>query len=292
MRLLDLLKKSTEHLEKAGIDDAYSDAEMLVLHAAGLDRLDAYVNNPEIARTVSTKTKRFLNRRSEGEPVQYIIGHVDFLGLTIKVGKGVLIPRPETELLAREAIRAVQGLRLTVHGRLQVLDLCTGSGCIALALAKEFPEALVYGTDISEDALSFARANARRNTIKNASFIQGSLFEPVKGIAFDLIISNPPYIRTIDISGLQREIRDWEPVRALDGGRDGLDFYRDILSDAGEYLKGQGFIFLEMGYDQADAVRKIAEKNNYQDISVIEDYAGIGRILKAGEDAQSSHLQG
>jgi len=291
MRLLDLLRKSTDCLEAAGIDEAFADAELLVFHAANMDRIDAYVNNPEVKSSDSAKVRRLLQRRLKGEPVQYIVGQIEFLGLTIKVGRGVLIPRPETELLVEEAIKAVMrnkisvaskeknALRVTQRASLSVLDLCTGSGCIALSLAKEFPDAEVYGTDLSKEALVYAKKNAKANDIKNVTFLQGSLFEPVKGKAYDLITANPPYIRRSELETLQREIRDWEPISALDGGEDGMDFYRTILSSADQFLNPGGSLFLELGYDQAEAVKKVAKRQGFLDLTVINDYAGIGRIL-------------
>jgi release factor glutamine methyltransferase len=286
MRLLELLRKSTEYLEAAGIDDALSEAEMLVFHAVNRDRLDAYIDNPEIKSADSAKVRRLLQRRIKGEPVQYIIGHIEFLGLTIRVGKGVLIPRPETELLVEEVIKTVKSseknnLRITHYASRTFLDICTGSGCIALSFAKEFPDAAVYGTDLSKEALAYAKKNAKANSIKNARFSQGSLFEPMKGEKFDIITANPPYIRRDEIETLQPEIRDWEPVAALDGGMDGMDFYRAILSSAGSYLNPNGFLFLELGYDQAESAQKIARAEGFRKITVINDYAGIGRILKA-----------
>ncbi len=299
MRLLDLLRKSTESLEAAGIEDALPDAEMIVFHALRMDRLDAYVNNPLINTSDGAKVRKMIRRRTKGEPAQYITGSVIFLGLNIKVGRGVLIPRPETELLVEEAIKTMKCeelgargkdepacaascvSRLTPHALLSVLDLCTGSGCIALALAKEFPDAEIYGTDVSKEALAYAGKNAESNGIKNAKFLQGSLFEPVMGRKFGIITANPPYITRDELDTLQREIRDWEPVDALDGGEDGMDFYRQILSSAGEYLRADGFIFLELGYDQAGVVQKLAQEQGFKDVAIINDYAGIGRILKA-----------
>ena len=291
MRLLDLLRKSTDCLEAAGIDEAFADAELLVFHAANMDRIDAYVNNPAVKSSDSARVRRLLQRRLKGEPIQYIVGQIEFLGLTIKVGRGVLIPRPETELLVEEAIKAVMrnkisvaskeknALRVTQRASLSVLDLCTGSGCIALSLAKEFPDAEVYGTDLSKEALVYAKKNAKANDIKNVTFLQGSLFEPVKGKAYDLITANPPYIRRSELETLQREIRDWEPISALDGGEDGMDFYRTILSSADQFLNPGGSLFLELGYDQAEAVKKVAKRQGFLDLAVINDYAGIGRIL-------------
>jgi len=274
----------------------------------------------------------FLDRSSKREPLQYILGYVDFLGMKIKVGKGVLIPRPETELLAEVAIRTVRSQQsdqpllisnppsppfskgglggfekggskggnedsggisnlslVTRHSSLFILDLCTGSGCLALALAKEFPDARVYGTDISEVAIEYAEKNAEINGIKNVTFLKGSLFEPLRElfaahhslITFDLIVSNPPYIKRGDIKILQPEIKDWEPVEALDGGEDGLNYYRAIIPESRNYLKDSGCIILELGISQADEVRNVAEHAGFRDISFKKDYAGIERIIIA-----------
>jgi release factor glutamine methyltransferase len=290
MRLLDVIQPSCEHLAKFGIDDPLAEAEALVFFATGIDRLAAYINNPEVERSLVSRIRSLLRRRSKGEPLQYIIGNVAFLGLTIHVGKGVLIPRPETELLAEEAITIVKSKRSEAGGQKRpglkafprILDLCTGSGCIALALAWEFTSAFVCGTDISKKAIQYAQKNALTNRIRNAEFFSGSLFEPVKKIpGFDLIVSNPPYVPTTDINGLQREIRDWEPAEALDGGKDGLDFYRTIFSNAGSYLRERGTLILELGYGQAGEVTTIAEKAGFENIEVKKDYAGTERILKA-----------
>ena len=317
MKLLNILKPSAEYLEKEGIDDPLTDAEMIVFHAAGTDRLTAYRDNPEIGYRVASKINRLLERRSKGEPVQYIVGYINFLGLKIRIGIGVLIPRPETEILAQEAIKTLGSqpsalssqkkslakplnseLRSTPlyphpplskggmggvnHSSLTILDLCTGSGCIPLAIAKKFPDAEIYGTDISATAVRYAKKNADLNSIKNVVFLKGSLFEPLEeSLKFDLITSNPPYIKTSDLAGLQREIRDWEPVEALDGGKDGLDFFRRIFSEAGKYLKENGKLMLEIGFDQAEPVKEIAVKSGFKKITFIKDFAGIDRILKA-----------
>lgn len=290
MRLLDVLRSMTDLLESEGIEDAFVDSEALVLHASGIDRLKAYTENPEIDDRHVSIIRRLVDRRAKGEPVQYIIGHVEFLGLDIQVGKGVLIPRPETELLALEAVHQLKNEKpevmdsspLTPYSSLRILDLCTGSGCVALALGRDFPDAEIIGTDISVEALGFAGRNAVANGIDNVVFLKGSLFEPVSGLPpFDLIVSNPPYIRSRDIEGLQREIREWEPLSALDGGEDGLVFYRDIFFGAGPYIGGAGKIIAEIGFDQAEEVREIAERAGFRNISFKEDFAGMERIVKA-----------
>lgn len=288
MRLLDAAREASEYLEKSGIEDSYIDAELLVLHSAGMERLAAFMQNPEIDRAVLRKFRTLVRRRAAGEPLQYIIGHVDFLGLRIVVGSGVLIPRPETELVAQEGILvAKEMLRSGIGGTaggLRILDLCTGSGCIALSLAREIPEAAVYGTDISKTAIRYAKKNQRLNNLKNVNFIAAPLFAPAgQRTKFDIILSNPPYIRSSEINKLQREIRDWEPHEALDGGESGLLFYEEIFREAYGRLDENGKIILEIGFDQAAMVRAIAKKNGFGTIDLRKDYAGVERIIKAGK---------
>jgi release factor glutamine methyltransferase len=286
MRALDKLREAKELLEQYGIEDANREAEIIITHCLGIDRTVLYRDNIEISKEELEKIDGFLKMRSKREPLQYILGYVDFYGLKIKVGKGVLIPRPETEILAEVAIETVKREALSV---MRILDLCTGSGCLALALAKEFPAAKVYGTDISKLAIQYAEENARINRIGNVTFLEGSLFEPIKKLptvdcplfTFDLIVSNPPYIKRDDIKNLQLEIKNWEPVEALDGGEDGLDYYRAIIQEAKGYLKREGFLIFEIGAGQSEEVRKIAKDADFGNISLIKDYAGIERIFVA-----------
>jgi release factor glutamine methyltransferase len=286
MNALEKVRTGGEFLRHAGIDRPLNDAELIVSHCLGTDRVTLYRDNPEIRDDTLSVIETFLRRRARREPLQYILGRTDFRGLTIRVGPGVLIPRPETELLVEEAIRII-----TEHdmhtSKLKILDLCTGSGCIALALAKEFPGAEVYGTDISDTAICCAEENARLNMIHNIRFLRGSFFEPFERMhdgqatetLFDLVVSNPPYIRTGYIGNLQPEIREWEPADALDGGEDGLDCYREIIPETKRYLKEGGFLMFEIGVDQADAVREVAMTKGYAGTSLRKDYAGIDRII-------------
>jgi release factor glutamine methyltransferase len=209
--------------------------------------------------------------------------------------------------LAEEAIKAVKREALSVmrkekntelplnsslvtrHSSLIILDLCTGSGCLALALAREFLDAKVYGTDTSENAIIYAKENAELNCINNVTFLEGNLFDPIaeliarhpSPVTFDLIVSNPPYIRRDDIKYLQPEVKDWEPVEALAGGKDGIDYYRAIIPEAKAYLKEGGYLILEIGAGQDREVRRIAEEAGFINISLIKDYAGIERIFVA-----------
>ena len=305
MNALDKLRNAKEFLEKSSIEDAARNAELIIAHCLGIDRVTLYRDNPRIPENLLSKIDEFLERRSKREPLQYVLGYKGFYGLKIKVGPGVLIPRPETELLAEEAIKTVKREALGVmrkakhseqtlnsslithYSSLSLLDLCTGSGCLALTLAKEFPEAEVYGTDTSEVAIRYAKENAEFNRIYNVIFLKGNLFEPIEknfkfqisNFKFDLIVSNPPYIRKDDIKDLQPEVKDWEPVEALNGGEDGLDYYRMIIPEAKKYLKDGGCLLLELGINHAWAVKKIAQDAGFINISLIKDYAGIERII-------------
>jgi len=290
IKALDKLRTTKEFLERSGIEYASREAEAIIAHCLTTDRVTLYRDNPQIPEDLATIIDSLAKRRTKREPLQYILGDIDFLGLKIKVGRGVLVPRPETEILAEETIKTVKRKLLSVikisphtsrFTPLRFLDLCTGSGCLALSLAKEFRNAQVCGTDTSATAIQYAHENAALNGITNITFTTGSLFEPVKRLTFDLIVSNPPYIRSGDIESLQPEIKDWEPQDALDGGEDGLVYYRLIISEVKNYLNEGGYLMLELGISQADAVKQIAEDAGLKDITLIKDYAGIDRIFIA-----------
>jgi len=277
MKALEKFREITKTLLSSGIESASKEAELLVRHALNISLEEIYRDDPEITVEQDRVISEMLGRRAGREPLQYILGEVYFLGLKIKVGQGVLIPRPETELMAEHAVKTVSSKERT-----RILDLCCGSGCIGLALAKEFPDAEVFGLDISEHALLYADENAKFNNIKNIKFFKGHLFDALeKDLVFDLIISNPPYIRSADVQGLQIEIKDWEPLNALDGGVEGLDLYREIISSAGRFLNDDGILMFELGMGCSEGVREMFEQAGYRDIHIIKDYAGIERIIQA-----------
>lgn len=279
MTAIDKLKEVSAFLESKGIEDAAKEAEILITETLHIDKSKLYAGGLRISDETSGYIDSLAARRAEGEPLQYITGYVEFYGLKINVGRGILIPRPETELLVEESINELKK-RFTVHNsRFTVLDLCTGSGCIAIAIARCFPAADVYGVDKSDVAIEYATRNAIENNVRNVHFIKGDLFESLGSLMFDFIVSNPPYIKHNDIKNLQREVRDYEPLSALDGGEDGLDFYRRISAGAPQFLKENGIIILEIGYDQAESVREIAIGAEMKDVIFIRDYAGIRRIL-------------
>ncbi|RJQ14185.1 MAG: peptide chain release factor N(5)-glutamine methyltransferase [Nitrospiraceae bacterium] len=298
MKALDQLHDISRILASHDIDSPEKEAEIILRSAIDIGLADIYRDDPELNPDQIQTIEQTVSRRINREPLQYIIGHVDFMGLKLLVGKGVLIPRPETELMAEIAMKRVKGQGASrfvpnsiprgkgTDSPLRILDLCTGSGCLALALAKEFPDAEVYGVDISDVALSYAKKNAELNNIGNVTFLRGNLFDPFtelltldsKLYVFDLIISNPPYIKTADVRDLQPEIRDWEPLNALDGGVNGLDYYREIIPAARQFLKPDGILMFELGINCADDVKEMLRTSGYSDIELIKDYAGIERI--------------
>ncbi|MBI4653991.1 MAG: peptide chain release factor N(5)-glutamine methyltransferase [Nitrospirae bacterium] len=302
MNTLNILDKVTKTLKCHGVEYAQKEAKALIKEGLNISDVEIYRDNSECNEEQLSIIEEMLKRRVSREPLQYVLGYEEFLGLRILVGQGVLIPRPETELMAEQAVKTVKSEKLKVksyedknsslithHSSLNILDLCTGSGCLALAIAKAFPDAQVYGADISEVAVMYAKENARLNYMNNVTFLKGDLFEPIKKfltsqfslLTFDLIISNPPYIKTADIKTLQPEVRDWEPVIALDGGEDGLNIYRELIPAAKVFLKDNGILMLEMDLGQAGEITKMLKSSGYTEIEIIKDYAGIERVAKA-----------
>ncbi len=272
------LKEISAFLASNGIEYAPKEAEAILIETLRISRARLYTSALEIPDEVSRRITSLAERRAAGEPLQYVIGHVDFYGLRIEVGPGVLIPRPETELLVEETINEQVRRK---DSPIRILDLCTGSGCIALAIAKNIPASDVYAVDVSEKALVYARRNASANGISNIVFLKGSLFGPVRDMKFDIIVSNPPYIKTSDLKTLQTEIKDWEPVEALDGGEDGLAFYREIISGVREHLLPGGFVALEIGNGAAGAVTAIAKSAGMTSLRTARDFQGMERVLIA-----------
>lgn len=281
MRALDKIRQAASILKASQIEQATREAELIVSHCLGIDKVVLYRDDPLIQGEILPRIDRMLQRRKKREPLQYILSVVDFSGLKIHVGPGVLIPRPETELLVEEAIKTMRVLIKDTSSPFNILDVCTGSGCIALALAQENPNARVHGTDVSEGAITYARKNSEINKINNVTFLIGSLFQPVEGMKFDLIVSNPPYIRTDDIKRLQPEIKNWEPVEALNGGADGLAYSRRILDEGISFLKQRGCIILELGDQQAEPIMKMSCMKMFSEKEVKKDLSGIKRIFKA-----------
>ena len=267
-----LLIKGTEMLRMADIADAGYDAGELFGYVMGISRTEFFLRSEENADEEATnRYLELISRRASHIPLQYITGTQCFMGYDYKVDGRVLIPRQDTEVLVEQVAALMKkGDR--------ILDVCTGSGCILLSLLRMVPETTGVGVDISREALSVAEDNGR--DVSQAQFVYSDLFDNVEGL-FDVIVSNPPYIETAVIEGLDAEVKDYEPRLALDGGTEGLDFYRRIVRDAGTYLKDNGILAFEIGYNQGHSVSDILEANGYQDIQVIKDYAGLDRVVIA-----------
>lgn len=292
MKAIEKLNEISKALAASGIEAAEKEAELFLRYGLDIDHVWLYRDNPELKDEQLAAVDSMVDRRRKREPLQYILGCADFLGLKILVGKGVLIPRPETELMAEYAIKTIKSCKSHVPGKngdsspvtdyssRYILDLCTGSGCLALAIAHEFSDVRVYGTDISVSAIEYATKNAALNGIGNAEFMSGHLFEPLeKHLRFDFIVSNPPYISTDAIKDLQPEIRDWEPLNALDGGPDGLIFYREIITASRKFLKDNGILMLELGEGGAHPVHAVFKRAGYSDIKITKDYSDNERII-------------
>ncbi len=321
MTVLEAIQKSAEFLAKKGVESPRLQTELLLAHLLKLPRMKLYLNFERVLTPAETDALRdFVKRRGQREPLQHITGSTSFCGFEIAVNRHALVPRPETELLAELGWKFMAELEQTPHptgghplpagrgeGRGEgcvALDFGTGPGCIAIALAAKCPSAKIIATDISADALALARENAARNNVAGQiEFVQGDGFTALQNVGqasclspfekekletggtpvlhFDLIISNPPYIPSAEIATLQPEVRDFDPCGALDGGADGLDFYRKLAVEAKPFLKPGGKIMLEFGDGQAGAVRKIFEAEKWIVEAVREDYSQRKRILIA-----------
>lgn len=268
----EALRAATETLTKAGIEQAQLDAALMLFHVTGLTRQELLFDGDlPLAAECEQRYFYLILERAKHIPLQYLTGEQEFMGLTFQVSPAVLIPRQDTECLVEEVLRVCAGKR--------VLDLCTGSGCIAISVAKLGAPAYVQATDLSEGALAVAKENALE-LHADVEFYRGNLYEAVRG-RFDIIVSNPPYIASAEIESLMPEVRVHEPRMALDGKEDGLSFYRRIITGAGEYLVPGGRIFFEIGFDQAMAVSELLHENGFQDIHVKKDYAGLDRVVFA-----------
>ncbi|SFU99900.1 peptide chain release factor N(5)-glutamine methyltransferase [Butyrivibrio sp. INlla21] len=273
----DILENGTETLKRAGITEAKLDARLLLEYVCETDHSTLYAHpDREVSEAEEQKYNELLLRREKREPVAYILGKWDFMGLSFNVSKDVLIPEQDTEALVEEALRYCED-------KMRILDLCTGSGCIALSLLNYTNETHAVCTDISKAALKVAKENADSLGFGDrAEFIETDLFPDIAIGKFDVIVSNPPYIATEVIKTLAPEVKDYEPNLALDGSKDGLEFYRRIVNGAGEYLFSSGYLIMEIGYDQAEAVKALLTENGkYHDIEVIKDYAGNDRVVRA-----------
>ncbi len=273
-----VLRFATEDFQSRGIEAARLEAELLLGSVLGLDRVRLIIDAarpleaPELAQY-----RELIKRRRKGEPIAYILGQREFYGLSFRVDPRVLIPRPDTETLVETAL--TRTLQRSMYGR--ALDLCTGSGCVAVAFAKARPCWRVCGLDLSADALSLAQDNAvRLGVAHNTYFVESDLFSALgEADRYDLITGNPPYIVSSEIDGLQPDIRDFEPRLALEGGCDGLEIIRRIVAGAPAHLQPGGVMALEVGDGQAEAVAALFDAQGFEDIELHKDYGGWQRVV-------------
>ncbi len=272
----EALRQGKNELREAGIRDADTDAFLLISHLTGKDRTFFLVHGKqELSEPEWSDYKEGIRLRKKHVPLQYITGETEFMGLPFYVNDSTLIPRIDTEFLTEEVLKEL-------GDGAGVLDLCTGSGCILLSLMCYKNDIRGVGSDLSAEALDLAKRNAghlaKLGKLKGkADFLRSDLFEKIQG-KFDCIVSNPPYIRTGEIDGLEEEIKLYEPHRALDGSDDGLEFYRRIAEEAGDYLNENGKMFLEIGFDQGQEVREILKTQGYRNIEIRKDYSGNERV--------------
>jgi len=277
--VLESIQKSAEFLAKKGVESPRLHAELLLAHVLKLPRMKLYLNfERALAPAEMDGLRELVRRRGLREPLQHITGSTSFCGLEIAVNRHVLIPRPETELLAEAGGSFLSTLNSQPS---TALDFGTGSGCLAIALAAKCSSAKIFALDVATDALTLARQNAVANKVASRiEFLQSDRFATLPdAIRFDLIISNPPYVPSAEIESLEPEVRDHDPRLALDGGVDGLDFYRQLATEARKFLKTNGKIMLEFGDGQAEAIQKIFENQNWVVEAVKDDYSQRPRIL-------------
>ena len=289
--ILELIRWTDERFKKEGLSTPRLDAEVLLAETLRLDRVGLYTHfDQPLHRAELSLFKKMIQRRLKREPLAYIVGRKEFWSLEFKVTPAVLIPRPETEILVAEAIKLLPA-RGEKQENLCILEIGTGSGAISIALARELPFASIVATDLSATALSIAEENAKQNEVQERiHFLLGDLFRPLEpGCRFDLVVTNPPYIPHDHFSSLEPEVRDYEPRIALDGGKDGLDFFRRALPKVDSFLSPGGWVLAEIGAGQDQEVRRIAAKNSELDsFDFVADLAGIKRVFKARK-RNSSH---
>ena len=277
MTVSEIIKLGSQKLKAAKKDDADFDSQCLAAFVTGCNISTLRLKYADsITDDEETEFFRFIDRRINGEPLQYIIREWDFMGRTFDVGEGVLIPRPETEQLVEYALDF-----LKVQSEPTVIDLCSGSGCIAVSIAAERPDAKVFAVEKFPNAFKFLLSNIEKIGVKNVNAVNGDIFDAtvLSDIEPDLILSNPPYIRTSDLSGLQEEVKK-EPVTALDGGRDGYDFYRVLASHWMKKLSKGGLIAVECGEDQTEYISELF-KENADSTETFNDLSGLPRIVGA-----------
>ena len=279
MKIKDILIKANSILKENGIEDSNLKARILLSDLLGKNKEYLMIHDDEeIEDGLSDIFFEKIERLKNHEPLQYVINRQEFMGFEFYVDKNVLIPQPDTENLVEEIILLTELLRKNEKTELRILDMCTGSGAIAISISKLIRNCLVYASDISQEALKIAEENSSRNQA-NVLFFESDLFEKISELyKFDIIVSNPPYIESNTINSLSEEVKK-EPILALDGGEDGLDFYREIVKESKKYLNPNGYLAFEIGYNQRENVERILVENGYKNVYSRKDLAGNDRIV-------------
>ncbi|WP_300283074.1 peptide chain release factor N(5)-glutamine methyltransferase [Peptacetobacter sp.] len=287
MTIREIILKFTNELSEIS-DTPRLDVEVMLMNVLGkVDKLYLHMNlNKEIEKELLEKLQKMVNERKLGRPVAYIVGNREFMGLDFYVQEGVLIPRPDTEILVEEIINICVEEEYRKKERIEILDIGTGSGAITVSLAHYIKNGFLKSFDISDIALKIGKKNAIDNSVEDKiEFIKSDVFsameekDSLKELKFDIIVSNPPYIKKDVIPTLHTQVKDFEPYNALEGGVDGLDFYRKITEESSKYIKKGGVLAYEVGHDQAEDVYNIMNNNGFEKIYIKKDLAGIDRVV-------------
>ena len=289
----EILDKTTRYLKERGIPEPRIDAEVLLAHVLKIERLEIYLNlDCQLTEKELSAYEKLIERKVGREPVAYIVGYKEFMGLKFFLNKDVLIPRPETEILVEKVIEKTWNIKKPRNygyrrdNSITIVDLCTGSGNIAISLARNIESCKIYATDISEGAIQVALKNARFHNVEGkVEFLLGDLFSPLEkfnsNLAIDFVVSNPPYVKSRDLVLLQPEIKK-EPISALEGGNEGLNFYHRIVPEALKYLVDGGYLIMEIGDRQGEAVMNLIKKEKrFSPPQLVKDYAGLDRVVEA-----------
>lgn len=284
-RIIDIINWGSQYLKSKGIDEARLTIELMLCHVLKCKRVDLYIDfERPLTKSELEELRNIIKRRLKREPLQYIIGKTEFMGLEFKINPDVLIPRPETEILVEKTIETIKK-EFPSETTVKVLDIGTGSGNIAVSIAKFLGEKVkVIGIDLSDKAIQIARENAKLNNVENVEFIRldffDANFEKEFQNQFDIVVSNPPYISTEEFETLQDEIKNYEPRIALTDESDGLTFFRRLADLGRKIISKRGFILAEMAYNQAEKVKSIFKNSGYEEIETFKDYLGFERVIK------------
>lgn len=276
MIISEALKQAKQKLKNIGIDTYSLDSELILCEVTGFNKTQLFIKDDyELSEKEESLFKAYLERREKKEPIAYIFGRQEFMALNFKVNPYTLIPRPDTEVLVEKLIEEVN-----LKGYKKLLDIGTGSGAIAISTLKYTKNSEFDAIDISQGALDTAKLNAQENgVISRINFIKSDIFENINNKKYDVIVSNPPYIKTDIIDGLEDNVKKYEPFSALDGGKDGLYFYRKITEGAVSRLNAKGLLIYEIGYDQGLEVSQLMKEHGFEGISVLKDLAGLDRVV-------------